>query len=97
MINSYVQNTQVMDYSQLGYDAQFGLVKNADFPGVKRKGFTRAVDADSQFEGFDIGKLLSNNFKQVMKMGSVTLDGVNGRITVTDERGNVRVILGNLK
>jgi hypothetical protein len=87
---------KLQSYDQLGYDNRMNKVPDASFSGVRDKNFISTLAFDSQFEGVDVGKLTSNKLNQEIKMGNMTIDGKNNRITVSDGK-RPRILLGYLR
>ena len=95
MLNATRLN-KVQSYDELGYDNKMNKIPDSSFNGVKQKSFISSLAFDSQFEGVDVGKLTSNKLNQEIKIGYMTIDGKNNRITVSDGK-KPRIILGYLR
>lgn len=80
------------DYEKMGFDRHMNRVEDSSYSGVRKKSFVSSLAFDAQFEGVDVNKLTSNQLRQQIKMGNMTIDGKNNRITVGDGRKDTVLI-----
>jgi len=89
----YIANNEVADYSAIGFDKKLQKQPDGDSMGVHSTGYVDSIQFDSQFEGVDIGKLTSNQLRQTIKMGNISIDGKNNRIIISDGK-NDQILIG---
>ena len=85
----------ISNYLDLGFDKQLNKEVDEFYTGVNRTDdYKTSLEMDNAVEGFDIGKMQSNTMKQVMQIGRIKLDGVQGRIEARDKQGRLIVLIG---
>lgn len=92
---SFQANNEVMSYDMLGFNKRMQKQPDGDSQGVHSSGYVDNIQFDSQFESVDIGKLNSNQFRQIMDVGKIKLDGVKGSIEVRDDHNKIVGLIGN--
>ena len=75
------------NYLDMGFDKRLSKQTDEFYSGVNRTDdYKSSLEMDSSFEGFDVGKLQTNQLKQSINLGNVKIDGVNNKIVVSDGR-----------